>query len=157
MLKFLELRYGDKCQTTLVPNSRNSNSSTLDFDLASQLEDINKRDSSGKGHNSMSDSFTTQRFSEGHSVVNASVSTHRIKLMRQGKHPKMIAVSMPTNFSRQSLMLKAQEKLGHSIQTLHTQETPGGPQLYTDEELQTWLNDCLAQGKKLLLFVGPTC
>lgn len=150
---FLELRQGDKCQTTLVPHSRHSNTSTLDFDLASQLEDMNMRDSLGSGRPILSGSFTTKSVSEGPSLVDESIPTYRIKLMQRGKDPKMIAVSMPMKFSRQSLLVKVQEKLGHNVKAIETQEASGGPQISTDEDLQSWLLSCLRHGKKLLLFV----
>lgn len=150
---FFELRQGDKCHTTFVPHPRSSNNSTLDFDLASQLEDINTRASFGKGQQTMSGSFTTQSVSEGPSLVSESTPTHRIKLMQRGSDPKMVAVSMPINFSMQSLMVKVQEKLGHNIKALETQEAAGGPQLTTDDDLQAWFRNCLLHGKKLLLFV----
>lgn len=152
---FLEPRHGDKCQTMFVPSSRASNSSILEYDLASQLEDMNMRDSLGRRQLTISDSFTTPSVSEGPSLVGDSVPTHRIKLMQRGKDAKMVAVSMPIHFSRQSLMMKVQEKLGHHIRALETQEAAGGPQLSTDEDVQTWLRSCLLQGKKLILFVEP--
>ena len=77
---------------------------------------------------------------------------HRVKIMRRGDPGQLIAVRMPSNYSHQTLLAKAQEKLGADIRSLRSNQTNGSADISSDQDLAAWLHASLTSRKKLLLY-----
>ncbi|WFD03727.1 bud emergence protein 1 [Malassezia obtusa] len=156
---FLELRPGDRCKTSVSVSkpkgTRTRVSDQLnhfDSDLAARLQGLNT--ASGPKRHSPNDSVspTSSKHSSGLNVSLDSLPYYRIKVMRRDDPDRILAVRMPPQFSRRSLLRKVQERLGSDIRTVHTDEQKHGPMIVSDDDVHAWISSSLFTGKKLFLY-----
>ncbi|PKI83687.1 bud emergence protein 1 [Malassezia vespertilionis] len=160
---FLELRPGDRCGISVssCSNGRGSNtplqteSPVFDVDLATQLQALRMKQCTVNtdgipSPSNLSSSGVSDMF--GPAGTLRTTPYHRIKVMRRGDVDQMLAVRMPTQFTRQSLLLKVQERLGDDIRVLQLDDKKDSLMINSDEELSVWLQSSIAMGKKLLLY-----
>ena len=64
----------------------------------------------------------------------------------------MIALRLAPGFSYSTLLSKIQERFGTDIRALDKTPVRGGSGILNDNDLHAWIQESLAEGKKLLLY-----
>lgn len=151
----LELRPGDQCRVTILSKIQSPHLSSSDLDHSAQSlgpKNRNKREQLASTFSSLQ---TKKAPSDSYCAIEEP-TMYRIKVARLEKEDQMIALRIPINMSRNSLLLKIQERLGHDINILGVNEPKGRLLLNSDDDLRRWLETYSAKNNKLLLFADSS-
>lgn len=155
MRMFLDIRTNDQCRSTMSHFYEPEKFAIKSQFFASHNAEAPSAAGTRGSKSGMSrSSVNTANSSSDVNSISNTIS-HRVKIMEQGVTPKTMALRMPSTISRASLMNKVEEKFGTKYQALQSAtESPSKPfTIKSDEDLRTWLNNSLAHGKKLVLYV----
>lgn len=149
---FLELRPGDRCYTKVTSQLPEAlQYPPFQYEHMLLMHEPFSGDNSSTMMPPLTRSTTMQTTPSSSTGTSDTSTYYRVKVMRR-RDNEMIALRLAPGFSYSTLLSKIQERFGTDIRALDKTPVRGGSGILNDNDLHAWIQESLAEGKKLLLY-----